>query len=208
MLPADLKPERFNGYPPEARKLVTSNITTLQRLPLSFLPSLLREAIDYDFKFPAECTALEDELVKINSLSPEQFNDWFQGFAKINLSSEMENLDWVGAPAQFVEQLSSHLWTTHQLDAFRTVATQYGNHLHAAIPPEAPRLPRLGIAVIGQGVSSYSEQLFRKLRPHGAYFRNVKPENGLSTLLNAVAERAKANRCRLCTLVHRRRTGG
>ena len=54
MLPTDLKPERFNSYPPEARKLVTANIATLQRLPMSFLPSLLREAIDYDFKFPAE----------------------------------------------------------------------------------------------------------------------------------------------------------
>ena len=26
MLPADLKPEQFNGYPPEARKLVTDYV--------------------------------------------------------------------------------------------------------------------------------------------------------------------------------------
>jgi hypothetical protein len=193
MLPTDLKPERFNGYPPKARKLVIANIATLQRLPLSFLPSLLREAIDYDFKFPAERKALEKELAKISSLPAEKFNDWFQGFAKINLSLEMENQDWVGAPAQFVEQLSSYLWTTHQLDAFRKAATEYGNSLQDAIPAEAPPVPRLGITVIGQGVSSYSEQLFRKLRPHGAYFKNVKPENGLSTLLNTVSARAKAH---------------
>ena len=68
MLPTDLKPERFNSYPPEARKLVTANIATLQRLPLTFLPSLLREAIDYDFKFPAERKALEKELSKLGSL--------------------------------------------------------------------------------------------------------------------------------------------
>src|SRR5258708_36453152 len=103
MLPTDLKPERFNSYPPEARKLVTSNIATLQRLPLSFLPSLLREAIDYDFKFPAERKALEKELAKLSSLPAAQFNDWFQGFAKIHLSPELENFDWIGAPAQFVE---------------------------------------------------------------------------------------------------------
>ncbi len=193
MLPTDLKPERFDGYPPEARKLVVTNIATLQRLPLSFLPSLLREAIDYDFKFPAERKALEKELAKIGSLPIEKFNDWFQGFAKINLSPEMENLDWVGAPAQFVEQLSAYLWTTHQLDAFRKAATEYGNSLQDAIPLEAPQMPRLGITVIGQGVPAYSEQLFRKLRPHGAYFKNVKPENGLSTLLNAVSTRAKAH---------------
>jgi len=54
MLPRDLKTEQFAGYPPEARKLATSYLGTLQQLPLSFLPSLLRELIDYDFKFPAE----------------------------------------------------------------------------------------------------------------------------------------------------------
>src|SRR5882672_968305 len=193
MLPTDLKPEKFNSYPPEARKLVTSNIAMLQRLPLSFLPSLLREAIDYDFKFPAERKALEKELVKLSSLPAAQFDDWFQGFAKIHLSSELESFDWVGAPAQFVEQLSSYLWTTHQLDAFRQAATEYGGNLQEAVPPEAPPVPRLGITVIGQGVTAYDEQLFRKLRPHGAYFKNVKPENGLSHLLNAVAARAKAH---------------
>jgi hypothetical protein len=193
MLPADLKPERFSSYPPEARKLVTANLATLQRLPLTFLPSLLREAIDYDYRFPAERKALEKELSNLGSLSSTQFNDWFQGFVGIHLSPEMENFDWVGLPAQFVENLSSYLWTTHQLDAFRKAATEYGNRLHEAIPPEAPPAPRLGITVVGQGVSAYNEQLFRKLRPHGAYFKNVKPDNGVKALLDAVAARAKAH---------------
>src|SRR2546430_10055233 len=35
--------------------------------------------------------------------------------------------------------------------------------------------------------------LFRKLRPHGTYFSRVKPENGFSLLLEAVAARAKAH---------------
>ena len=51
MLPQDLKTEHFAGYPPEARKLVTNYLGTLRQLPLSFLPGLLRELIDYDFKF-------------------------------------------------------------------------------------------------------------------------------------------------------------
>jgi hypothetical protein len=193
MLPTDLKPERFNSYPPEARKLVTDNLATLRRLPVTFLPSLLREAIDYDYKFPAERKSLDKELSKLSSLSSEQFKGWFQGFSEIHLSPEMENFDWVSSPAQFVENLSSYLWTTHQLDAFRKAATEYGNRLHEAIPSEAPPIPRLGITVVGQGVSSYNEQLFRKLRPHGAYFKNVKPEDGLKTLLDVVASRAKVH---------------
>jgi len=193
MLPRDLRPEQFSGYPPEARKLVTNFLATLQRLPLSFLPSLLRETIEYDYKFPVERKALERELANLNSLSAEQLQDWLHGFAQIHLSTSLENFDWINAPAQFVEQLSSYLWTTHQLDAFRNAAMEYADRLHAAVPPEPPSMPRLGITVVGQGVASYNEPLFRMLRAHGAYYSNVNPENGLRVLLEAVAARAQAH---------------
>jgi hypothetical protein len=179
MLPRDLKPENFERYPAEARKLVRNYVGAFQRLPLSFLPSLLREVIDYDYKFPAERRAVEKELANLESLPAEQTATWFQAFAQIELSNKLERFDWVNAPAQFVEQLSSHLWTTHQLDRFRQAATDYAARLHAAIPPEVPPVPRLGIAVIGQDVASYNDPLFRRLRPHGAHFSRVKPENGL-----------------------------
>jgi hypothetical protein len=196
MLPSDLKPEQFSGYPPEARKLVTEYVSALQRLPLSFLPSLLREVIDYDFRFPAERRAQERELANLNSLSAEQVKEWFGGFAQISLSAQLEKFDWVNAPAQFVEQLSAHLWTTHQLDGFRKAATDYAERLRAAAPAEPPAMPRLGIAVIGQGVSGYDEPLFRKLRAHGGYFSQVNPEDGLKHLLDAVAARAKSHPAR------------
>src|ERR1700732_938553 len=169
MLPRDLKPEQFSGYPPEARKLVTNYIAALQRLPLSFLPSLLRESIEYDYKFPVERRALEGELANLNSLPDTQLREWLPGFAQIHLSAALEGFDWINNPAQFVEQLSSYLWTTHQLDAFRAAAMEYADRLHAAVPPELPSAPRLGMTVVGQGVASYDEPLFRKLRAHGAY---------------------------------------
>jgi hypothetical protein len=193
MLPSDLKPDHFNGYPPEARKLATNYVAALRRLPLSFLPSLLREAIEYDFKFPAERRALQKELANLDSLSADQVKDWFQNFAQIRLSSQLERSDWINAPAQFVEQLSSYLWTTHQLDAFRIAALAYAERMRAVVPPEKPPVPRLGITIIGQGVTTNYTPLFRKLRPHGAYFKAVKPENGLQMLLNLVAARAKAH---------------
>ena len=193
MLPSDLKAEQFNGYPSEAKRLVTNYVGALQSLPPSFVPSLLREVIEYDFKFPPERKALEKELANLGSLSAKQRNEWFQGFAQISLSSRLEYLDWVNAPAQFVEQLSAHLWTTHQLDAFRKAATDYADRLRQAIPPEQPLKPRLGIAVIGQGVSRYDEALFRRLRPQGAYFSHVGAENGLKILLDLLASRAKAH---------------
>ncbi len=79
------------------------------------------------------------------------------------------------------------------MDGFRKAAIVYGDRLQSAIPPDAMPTRRLGIAVIGQGVASYDAPLFRNLRQHGAYFGGVKPENGLSLLLNAVAARAKAH---------------
>ena len=191
MLPSELKAEQFSAYPPGSKALAREYVETLRDLPLSFVPGLLRELIEYDYKFPAERRALEKELNNLAKLSTDDRKQWMQGFASISTSSKLEHFDWINLPAQFVEQLSAHLWTTHQLDAFRAAATSYADRLNAAVPPQEPVIPRLGIAVIGEGVDSYSEPLFRKLRPHGAYFSKVNPENGLDVLLDAVAERAK-----------------
>jgi hypothetical protein len=191
VLPCDLKPEQFQAYPSQARKLAVDHIAALKLLPLSFLPSLLREVIAYDWKFPAERERLEKELSSLGSLSAEQVSDWFQGFARIRISSRLEQLDWVNAPAQFVEQLAAHLWATHQLDAFRAAAIAYADRLRAAAPADPPQVPRLGVSVIGQGVTENSYPLFRNLRPHGVYFSRVRPENGLKVLIDAVGARAK-----------------
>jgi hypothetical protein len=193
MLPRDLKVEQFAAYPPQAKALAVAHIEGLRLLPLSLAPSLLREVIDYDYKFPAERGAIDRELAHLGALSPAQVNDWFGAFAGFSLSPKLEQFDWVNQPAQFVEQLSAYLWTTHQQDDFRKAAISYGERLQAAMPP--PPLParRLGIAVIGQGVETYDAPLFRNLRPHGAYFEKVNPDKGLDLLLAAVAARAEAH---------------
>src|SRR5262249_15836373 len=144
MLPSDLKPEHFSAYPPLARKLVLEALSSLQTLPLSFLPSLLREVIDYDYKFPAERRAIEKEIQNLPSLSSARHGEWSAGLRQINLPSDLKKFDWVNQPAQFVEQLPSPLWTTHQQDAFRKPPPDYGNRLHAAVPPEKPAIPRVG----------------------------------------------------------------
>ena len=86
MLPRDLHPENFTAYPPEARKLVLDYIEALRQLPITFLPSLLREVIEYDFKFPAERAAIEKELSTIATLAPSQAKEWFQQFQSISIS--------------------------------------------------------------------------------------------------------------------------
>src|SRR5258707_2984778 len=191
MLPSQLKPEQFNGYSPLARKLVLENLPVLQTLPLSFLPSLLREVIEYDYKFPAERKAMEKELTNLATLSAEQRAEWFSEFARIEINSALERFDWVNQPAQFVEQLSSHLWTTHQQDAFLQAATDYFNRLTQAVPPAEPEIPRIGITIVGQGVSASDYPLFRRLRPHGTLHTKVAPTNELELLVEVAAQRAK-----------------
>jgi hypothetical protein len=191
MRPRDLNAESFFGYPPEAKKLVVEHLDALRELPLSFLPGLLREAIEYDYKFPAERRAIDHELTMVSGFTADQRREWFESFERFSLSSQLERFDWVNQPAQFTEQLSAYLWSTHQLDAYRSAATAYGTKLQAGMPAEPLLMPRLGVAIIGQGVPIYGGTLFKNLRSHGTYFNQVKPEDGLELALTAVAERAQ-----------------
>jgi hypothetical protein len=193
MLPRNLQPETFAAYPPEARKLVLDHIEAIRQLPVTFLPSLLREVIEYDFKFPSERAAIDIELSTITALSPSQAKEWFQPFQSISISSKLESFDWINSPAQFIEQQSAYLWSTHQLDAFRNAATEYGARLRAAVTQKPLPVRRLGVAISGQGVSNYDEPLFRNLRSHGTYFNQIKPENGLQLLLAAATARAETH---------------
>ena len=58
MLPSELKAEQFAAYRQEAKALASEHVGTFRELPLSFLPGVLRELIEYDYKFPAERRAL------------------------------------------------------------------------------------------------------------------------------------------------------
>ena len=193
MLPRDLQAGKFAAYPPQARALATANLPVLQTLPLALLPALLRELIDYDFKFPEERASIERELSALRSLSPDQSRAWFEPFARLSLSPKLEHVDWVNHPSEFLEQESAWLWTTHQQDAFTAAATQYGDRLQNAVPPQPLPAPRLGIAVIGQGVATWDAPLFRNLRPHGTYFSQINPANGLDLLLKGIATRVTAH---------------
>ncbi|MGH9397844.1 MAG: hypothetical protein ACRD18_13470 [Terriglobia bacterium] len=189
MLPRQLKAGEFKQYPPEARQLATNRIALLRELPLSFLPLLLQQVSEYDWKFPAEREDINRQFAYLGSLSPEQLAQVMAAFDQVRLKSQFERLDWVNEPGQFSEQLSAYLWSTHQIDAFRSAAVGFMHKVDLSQPQNPPALPRLGIIVIGQGVTDNKYPLFRKLRSHGVYFNQVKPENGLQTLLEATAAR-------------------
>src|SRR5450755_1983152 len=110
MLPAQLTADSFNKYPPEARELAGQNLALLQRLPLAYLPLLLRELIVYDWKFPAERENVRRQFAYLGALAPGSFQKALSAFAQLTLTHELEQTDWVNGPGVFSEQLSAHLW--------------------------------------------------------------------------------------------------
>jgi hypothetical protein len=193
MLPNQLAAESFSAYPAAAKRLAASQVGLLRRLPLGFVPLILRELIVYDWKFPAERRDLDRQFAYLAALSPEQLAKAMAAFSQLRLTGSLEKTDWVNAPGIFSEQLTAHLWATHQIDAFRAAAVEYVGKSSAASPEDALPTHRLGIAVIGHGVENNRYRLFRKLRPQGVYFTQVKAANGLNTLILAVAKRAAAH---------------
>ena len=194
MLPSQLVARSFEGYPEVARRIAATHIAVLKRLPLGFLPLLLRELIVYDWKFPAERRELDGQFAYLESLETGQLTKEMAAFSQLRLSPALEKLDWVNAPSLFAEQLTAHLWATHQIDGFRAGAVAYIQKSSAALPPERLQTHRLGIAVIGQGVEQNRYRLFRKLRPHGTYYTHVQAANGMATLLEAASKRAASHK--------------
>lgn len=193
MLPDQLTAASFTAYPPEARQLATRQIALLRRLPLAFLPLLLRELIVYDWKFPAERAELDRQFTYLGSLAAGSFQTVMAAFAQLRLARELEQMDWVNSPAVFSEQLSAHLWATHQIDNFRTAAVDYVGKVSASAPDPVLPTHRLGVAIIGQGVAKNDYRLFRKLAPQGTHFTQVKAGGGVRVLLEAARRRAEAH---------------
>jgi len=194
MLPRDLTADHFRTYPPQARNLATRHLALLRKLPIGFVPLLVREMIDYDWKFPAERAEIDGQLSFLSSLPGDQLSHLVAPFAALRLPPEIERLDWAAAPNQFSERLTAHLWATQQIDSFRAASVEYIEKVHAAVPEgRLPPVYRLGIVVIGASVAQDSYPLFRRLRPRGVWYRQLQPADGLQILKDAVASRAAAH---------------
>jgi hypothetical protein len=190
MKPADLKAEHFAGYRTVARQTAIEYLATLQQLPGSFLPFLLKEMIALDWKFPAEREELVQQLSYLQSLAAAERNREMEAFARIHMPPELEALDWVNMPGQFLEKFSAQLWATSQMDGFRLASERYMQNFRAARPNADPPIPRLAIVLIGRGVASNSYPLFRKLRRQGTYFKEVNGSLGLDHVVQLINARA------------------
>ena len=191
MQPSNLKADDFRNYPAEARALAVRQLPVLRELPLSFLPLLLREAVNYDWKFPAERKELDDQFSYLHAKSEAQLRDAMAPFASLRLNDELAQFDWVNDPVQFSEKLSAWLWASHQMESFRKASIDYVHAWNAGRPSQPTAAPRLCVVAVGQQVQSTQYTLFRKLRPHGVLHTNVGPEGGFPAVLQMLSTRAQ-----------------
>ncbi len=196
MLPSELKPASFSSYPPLGREVAVRRINLLRQLPLSFVPLLLREVQIYDWNFPSERQEIDAQFTYLDGLTAQQLQEVMRGFTTLQLPVEMEQIDWVNSPLEFSERLSAQLWITGKIAAFRTAAIELLNRVHTSVPSRAPESSRCALVVLGQGVRENNYKLFRKLRPEGTYFTNVNPKDGLSILMEHVADCARKHPAR------------
>jgi hypothetical protein len=183
---------QFDTYPPEARRVAIAHLPLLRTLPSAFIPLLLQQIEEYDWRFPAERREITGQLAYLEALAPEQRRAALAGFSRLRLPPHWTGRQVTSAPGEYAEELSSYLWATHQMDAFREASSAYMASYRATASDRELAPHRLGIAVIGQGVEQNSYPLFRKLGRHGTYFNNVEPANGLRILLDAVVSRSMA----------------
>lgn len=191
MQPQELRSESFSHYPPQGRAFAVKHLAVLQHVPLSFLPILLMEIIQYDWLFPAEQRSLTHQFNYLETLQTSSFTFLMAPFAAVYLPGELSKIDWVNHPQHFSEQLSALLWSTLQLDDYRKAAVQYQEKLGQVLVEKPPEMSRFTIVIVGQGVTQAHTTLFRLLRPHGALFTAVEPNQGMETLVKFLKNRAQ-----------------
>ena len=188
-----IKAEDFAHYPPEGKRVATENLPLLQKLPPAFAVSLLREIAEYDWRFPAEQADIDIQLRYLGTMTAPQLQSAMSGFAAFPLSSALDKGRMAASPIESTEKLTAYLWSTHQMDNFRTVAETYQHELRLAEPERQPGIPRLCVVVVGKDSPPGQTPLFQKLRPHGTCFTRVNPTGGLDALFGAVNERARTH---------------
>ena len=191
MQPYELRQEHFSRFPPQAKAFACEYLVVLKQIPLSLLPVLLAEIIEYDWHFPREQRELTRRLAYLKSLKEASLASLMSSFGAVRLSDAISKIDWVNQPQHFSEQLSALLWSTRQIDAYREAAMQLQARLAQALPDEPPPLPRFTLVTVGHGVAETELSLFRRLRARGVLFTAVNDTQGLGTLTSFVSDRAR-----------------
>jgi hypothetical protein len=191
VLASSLTVKDLSQYPPLARALATQYLETLRTLPLLLSAMLLRQLVSYDWQFPAERESLGQQLALLASPNTK-LRAAIDSFAAVALSPSLLSSSWASQPERFSEQLTSFLWSSHQIDAFRDAAVRLNELTSPSMERGASPL-RLCIVLFGRDASAQNVPLFDKLRPHGTCFTNVDLSTAFDSARAALQARATAD---------------
>ncbi len=186
MKPAQLTQASFAAYPAAARKFAFEHLTLLQRLPLAVCPSFLQQISNLDTSFPAERDFLTWQCTSLEALPPEHFSTLVAPLAALSLSAPLEAMDWVQTPAAFITELAAWLWSSNQINQFRTGT----GALFAAIPAREDPAPRLVVVVLGKDAKVANDKALRKLARNGVLLNNLQPGSAFADIHTALASHA------------------
>lgn len=176
MLPPALSSVSFTRYPPHGRDTATANLSLLRELPLPLCASILRQLSQFDWLFPAEQNVVTAQFTALAAMTQQQRSQTLVPFAAIQGLDSLAQMDWVNDPKRFLEALTAHLWSSHQIDAFHAAATGYAEAVKLDASNPNPPIARVAFVIVSRELDKPGYPLFRKLRQQGVFFENVPGE--------------------------------
>ena len=189
MKPEELSARSFDRYPPRARAVAVQHLEQLKQLPVPVLASFLDRIVGWDWRFPTERDQLAAQLNALERLTPERLRQLARPFADISLPPELARLDWLNAPAIFLEQLTAYLWSAQKIDGYRAGAKALVDELSPPDSAPATRAQRLVIVTCGADLAAGNYPLFSKLRKHGLRATNVSGDSADGWLAEVLSRR-------------------
>ena len=190
MNPEALNDRSFDSYLPQARGIAIEYLADLKELPVPVLVSFLDQIAVWDWKFPAEKSDLRAQLSALGRLPTAELRRLTEPFAKIVLPREIAKLDWLNAPALFLEHLTAYLWSSKQIDSYRAAAKALIEAVSGLEQSRVPEPQRLVIVTAGEELVAGDYPLFSKLRKHGLLALRVSPDGAHAQLSEILARRS------------------
>jgi hypothetical protein len=175
----------FVAYPPEGKELAASHIAALRQIPIALLPVFLVDLKAYDWKFPLEQREIEKRIAFAGE-NPSSLS----GFKGIQVPPSLDNQERIKDPQLFLADMTSYLWSSLQMDAYRAAANRFVDSYSAAVEPALPVIPRLVMICIGRDAQPGLYPLFQRLRKFGQVRTKVHSEGAADVLLTTLRERS------------------
>jgi len=154
-----------------------------------------------DSSFPANGLHWKKRTCQPFAVAFGEHEKIFRDFAQIKLGLQHSiGSDWVNQALDICEQLSSHLWTTAPALRVSQRLPEYFRPLDAPIPRLRPEIPESGHHDCW-ALSASEYPLFRKLRPHWAFYTTVDARM-FGSVAGICGQRAKAQPVPYASLVH------